>query len=154
MKFSLQSAPKYIGSVLALLLLAAAPLAHAEGPKDEKDTPLEESMKVIGRSFKTLKTGMEAPDAAKKDDYLKAAAALKEEATKAKEFVPKKVEEMPEADKAAAVEAYKKQMDALIATADKLEPLLKDEKWTDASAVVQELRTEEGKGHKEFRKKD
>lgn len=154
MKFSSFFAPRFIASILAGVALLSAPLARAEEGPRQGNSPLEMLMKDMNKAFKVLKNGLESPDAAKKDDYIKAANSLKEAAVKAKDLVPKKFEDMPEEERKAAQEGYRKSMDEFAATAEKLEPLLKEEKWTEAEAVVKELRKSESSGHKAYRKKD
>jgi cytochrome c556 len=136
----------------ALSLLLA--LGGSASLSAKEHTPLEESMEAMGKSFKTLRAATEKPDPAKKEEYLAAAKSLKEESKKSGELVPAKIEGLPEAEKAAALESYKKQIAKCEEAAAKLEEEIKADKWTEAAETVKEIRKLMGEGHKEFRKKD
>jgi hypothetical protein len=117
----------------------------------QADTPLELSMKRTEKAYKQLKLDLVAPVDASKPDYLALVAALKDEAKKDRDLVPKKVATIPADQQAAMVTAYQKSMDDLAATYDTLGQAIQAGKWDDARATMAKVMDQEHAGHKDFR---
>lgn len=118
------------------------------------DTPLELSMKQMGKAYKQLSLDLQQPQDAQKDDYVALAATMKLAAQKSRTLVPKKVAELPPDQQAVMVKDYQKAMDDLIASIDVLSANLQGGRWDNATKQLAMLKQQMMVGHKEFRKKD
>jgi hypothetical protein len=133
----------FLVAVLAVVAIAlAAPAVHASA--------LEKEMEVIGKATKGLKR-LDG-DFAKGE---KLAAEALEAAKKSKELVPTMVEKMPDgAEKTAAIEAYKKQMDALIAGFEAVARACKDKDAAKFQEAFEALGPMKKEGHTQFMEED
>jgi soluble cytochrome b562 len=149
-------------SSLALSLLAAALLAGgaclprvavAAAQDEEKkvkdlDTELAKQMETIDDSMKKLRRSLRKAES--NPESLKLIEAMEKAAVKAKDMIPAKVGKMPEAERAKAVEAYKKDMEVFIKSVGEMKAAVQDGKNDKAQEVYKELKKQEDKGHEKF----
>ncbi len=134
-------------AVTLFCLLCLATFSFSNGAT----TPLESSMKKMGKAYKQLSLDLKTPQDAGKPDYLALAATLKSEAQTARGFVPAKAAALPPDQQAAMVAAYQKSIDELSASIDVLSQEIQDGKWADATKQIDTLKQQMFAGHKEFR---
>ena len=114
----------------------------------EDDTPLAKNMSATNKLLRTLKR--QIADPAKKDENVGILEKIKTNVTEAAKLQPKKTKDVPEAEKAAYLEKYKKQMDELLKTFTDIETAVKAGKLEDAKALFDKLSEQKEKGHKDF----
>jgi TPP-dependent 2-oxoacid decarboxylase len=140
---------------LAVSILLGSHLSCPANPVSEAKedvTPLTKSMEEMETAYKALGKALKSPDSSQKPAYLKLAAAVKAEAVKCKEMVPVKVAELPEGQKAAALEGYKNAIQSFIEIVGKLETALKAERWDEAALIMKELKEARADGHEKYKK--
>ncbi|PTY06351.1 hypothetical protein DB347_13050 [Opitutaceae bacterium EW11] len=149
-------------TLFALLLVAAAPLAHAaEGHNHAKHSPnaehssdagteLGDRMDEMGDAFKALRRQIE--DASKNPSSLEQVAILKKNATAALNLVPAKAADLPEADRPKFVSGYKTEMKKLLGHLDELEAALKAGDNAQAAKTLRAIGAEQKDAHREYRK--
>jgi soluble cytochrome b562 len=118
---------------------------------DEPETPLGEQMEKMKTEMKALRTALEAPNEARKDQYVKRAQNFHAAAVAARKFDPDKTKTLPEAERAGFVASYHKAMDKLIKNSKELENMLAAGNWEAANRQLKEMGREQKAGHKEFR---
>lgn len=133
-----------LSALFCLVAIVGAPAA----------SPLESSMKQMGKAYKQLSLDLQKPQDAGKNDYLALAATLKTQAQTSRSLVPNKAEGLPADQQAAMVQDYQKSIDGLIATIDSLTQDIQAGKWDDARKAMADLKQEMADGHKAFRKKE
>jgi cytochrome c556 len=135
--------------LLATLLIGftVSPLVHAAG---DDDTQLGKEMSAMNKAFRQLKK--QVADATQNASSLELVAHLKKGAEASVDLIPEKAAGLPEADKAAFVEKYKKEMKEFVAALDKLEAAFKAGDNEAAGKLLTELNAMQKAGHKEFRK--
>jgi len=154
-------------SLLTLLAcasgLAAAfvspPVAHAPATsssarsaplEDEDETPLETQMLIVQDQFKALRRSLRKPET--RADALAQLSTLEAALLIAKDLVPKKAADLPEAERGALVDAYRSE------TAELLRGVLEVEKLTlagdtkGASDELKRLRATEDPAHEKYMK--
>lgn len=119
-------------------------------PAGERGASLGGAMQDMGRNYKALVKGLQNPAAAKKSEYLAALDGFQGAALKAKGLAPDKFAKLAPDAKAAGLANYRKQMNALLETALRLETAILDEKWAETQVLLKELDTEKAAGHKDF----
>lgn len=129
------------------LALLVSPLARAAG---DDDSPLGKEMSAMNRAFRQLKK--QAGDAAQNASSLELLAKIKKASEASIDLIPEKAAGLPEADRTAFVEKYKKEMKEFVAALDKLEAAFKAGDNETATKLVAELNALQKSGHKEFRK--
>jgi soluble cytochrome b562 len=141
------SLPGFAATLLITTFLAASLPVRGQdnGPK----SPLAEQMSGISKDYRSLRKIVTDPT--QKDTALGLVKDMVDRATKAKGFDPAKAKDVAPADRDQFIADYHKQMDGLIADLQKLEQAITDGKTTDASALLDTLRTDEREGHKKFR---
>lgn len=129
-----------------------APVALAADEKaDEKKadkSELHEHMEAMETAQKKLRRSIK--DAAKKEDSLTHLKAFVAAAEASKALTPSETAKKPEADRAKYLEEYKRQMDAVIAVAKKIETAVNAGNVADAEKAFAELKPLEKKGHDEY----
>jgi len=118
---------------------------------EHEHTPLGEKMEAMAHALKDLKPLL--GDATKKDAALASIAKAKESATAARDLEPAKTKDIPEADRAKFIEGYKKSIDGVIATLDKLAVAVKNDKTGEEAAIYAQLGDEKRRGHASYMKK-
>lgn len=129
------------------LALLVSPLARAAG---DDDTQLGKEMSAMNRAFRQLKK--QAGDAAQNASSLELLDKIKKASEASIDLIPEKAAGLPEADRPAFVEKYKKEMKEFVAALDKLEAAFKAGDNETATKLVAELNALQKSGHKEFRK--
>ena len=131
-----------------LTTLVAFAIGSQATVRAEDDTPLAKNMSGMNKALRTLKR--QIADAAKKDENVGLIGKIKASLAEAVKLEPKKTKEVPEAEKAAYLEKYKKQLAELGKTFDDIETALKADKPNDAKALFDKLSEQKEKGHKDF----
>jgi hypothetical protein len=134
--------------LFALLLIPA----HAE-----TKTELETTMKDIADATHRVKADLALTDDTKhnKAADLKDVATMQADATKGRNFAPKKEASLPPDQQATMTTNYQKDMDAFIADIKTLDTDIQADKWAAARTDFQKLMDDEKSGHKAYRvKKD
>ena len=134
-------------TLLCFFCLAIFSAVHA-------DTPLELSMKKMGKAYKQLALDLKQPQDASKADYLALTATLKTEAQTARGLVPKKVANLYPESRDAMVKDYQKSIDDLGVSIDALSQAIQNSKWDEANKQLVALKQKMIDGHKAFRKKE
>ena len=133
---------------LPLLLLAVSLAFSSALHADE--TPLTEQMETMGDAFKAVRR--QVSDASANASTLEHLATIRSAAEKGLEFAPAYAAEKPEAERAAFIEAYQKDMHAFIAVVDELSGALKAGDNAKAEELVGQMRDAQRSGHKAYRK--
>lgn len=133
-----------------LLLVSGLALCFTAG-KIWADTDLDKSMKELGGAYKELSTDLKQPQDASKDQYLALAAKMKQVAKAAHDMVPKLAKTLPDDQRDAMVQSYRKDMDKFMTDIDSLSDVLKDSKWDDARKLMDTLKQDMASGHKQYR---
>lgn len=143
---------KVLSLFLALAVLTPVlPSLHAQ-ESGKKETELETAMGKMNGAFRKLRR--QITDASKNADSLDQIAKLRAAADESTKLIPALAAEKPEAERAAFVAAYKKQMQQFMASLAPLEAALKANDNAAAEKFVTELDGQKKKGHKEFKKPD
>ena len=129
-------------SLLSLLVLS--PCLHA-------DSPLENKMNQMRKSFRELKKAMAAPVEADKQKYLAWVADLKSATEASKALEPEKTSNIPADQKTAFLEGYKNKMDELVDEIDSLGKAIGAGKWNEAKAIVSQINQVQREGHQKYR---
>jgi hypothetical protein len=108
-------------------------------------------MEEMNVSYRRL--ARQVGDPARNADSAKHAAVLRKVASAARDLEPKKMAELPEAERAAFLKAYRERMTAFIAEVEKLEVALKADRNDEAKEIYGRLRQAQEDGHREFRPK-
>jgi len=137
---------------VSLLLLASwgVGTTSAQTPPPEK-TPLEVSMHRISAAFKELSADLKQPADTSKDDYLKQAQIIRDEAVKAHDLAPKMAATLPADQQPAFIAAYQKDMDKFTASVDALIQQIQAGSWESAQATLADLKQQEKDGHHAYR---
>ena len=114
----------------------------------DDDTPLAKNMSGMNKALRTLKR--QIADASKKDENVGLIGKIKTSIAEAAKLEPKKTKDIPEAEKAAYIEKYKKQLTDLNKTFEGIEAALTAGKADDAKALFDKLSEQKEKGHKDF----
>ena len=136
-------------SLLVSLVAIFSPLAPAKA-----DTPMEAAFERLEKAYKKLGDGLKAPQESAKSTYVALAEQIRKEGGIVRELQPQMIGTLPEAERPAFLERFRKDMDAFNASADKLVEALKNANWDEASKLMQTLRQDKKEGHKTFRVKD
>lgn len=136
-------------ALLALVVLAL-PVTPAVAQPPEPETELGNKMDELNRAFRQLKK--QVADPAANASSLELVAKIIKASDASAAFDPAKTADLPEADRAKFVAAYKAKMKVFGEKLAKLEAALKAGKNDEAAAVVDELGAFQKESHKEFRK--
>ncbi|HSI10346.1 MAG TPA: cytochrome b562 [Rariglobus sp.] len=129
------------------LSLAASPFVRAAG---EDETQLGKEMSAMNKAFRQLKK--QAADATQNAASAELVAQVKKNAEASIELIPEKAAGLPEAERAAFAENYKKEMKAFVGVLGKLEAAFKAGDNEAAGKLIAEIGALQKAGHKEFRK--
>ena len=140
-----------LAAVIALFSLLAGP-ALAAPAAEEKETELQKKMEEVETGLKKLRRTLRKP--ADNADSLKTITGVKAAMEACKKLAPAMASSIPEADRAKFIEAYKKDMDAVIAEMGKMEKAVKDGKNDEAQNVLKKLHEMEEAGHEKYIKED
>jgi hypothetical protein len=141
-------------TALAALLLAVTPV-FAQGPpmgEHGDHSPLAQSMKTIQMGFRTLKRQISDPT--KKDDSVKLVAKMKDAVKKSETYEPPSAADLPAAEKPAFIADYKKQLEGVAATLDKLSAAITAGDTATASKLLDTINQEKREGHGKFNSDD
>lgn len=135
---------------LSLLALACA-LVVAPLRAEDKETELGGKMDKMGSAFRALRR--QAADASKNADSLAKLATIRENAVASMKLTPAKAADLPAAEQAKFVAAYKADMEKFIALTDKLTAAFKAGNNAEAEKLLGEMANAQKAGHKEYQKK-
>jgi len=134
------------------LLLAALP-AFAQGSSGPGGhSPLSQSMKTLASSFRALNRQIDDP--AKKDNSLQLVEKMKDAVKKSETYEPESAEQLPAEEKAAFLADYKKQLEGVSATLDKLSEAISSGDTTTAHKLLNDINQEKRAGHGKFNSDD
>lgn len=134
-------------TLLAFTFLGAAALG-LRADDDEPETPLRQQMKVIDDGLKKLRKDLQDP--AKNADSLKRIAEMETAALFCKLETPPKSAKIPEAERAAFVTAYRKELVNVVRLMLDLETALLDGDNAKAQELRKKLHDAEDPGHEKF----
>jgi len=142
---------KFLTLFLALAVLLPA-LPSLRAADDKKETELETTMGKMNGAFRKLRR--QVLDASKNAESLELVASMRAASVKSTELIPALAADKPEAERAAFVAGYKKQMQEFMAALAPLEAALKANNNAEAEKLVAGLGAMQKKGHKEYKKPD
>ena len=141
-----QHPPMKLKTLLTILTTLTLGFSAAVAAEDE--TPLAKNMSAMNKMLRTLKR--QIADTAKKDENVAMLEKIKTSLVEAAKLQPKKTKDVPEAEKTAYLENYKKQMTDLSKTFDDIATAVKAGKPDEAKALFDKLSEQKEKGHKDF----
>lgn len=115
---------------------------------------MEKTFERLGKAYKKLGEGLKDPREQDKEAYLKLAEEIKSESQKARDMDPKMTQSLPESERAAFLEKFRKDMDKFNTDVDALAAAVKGSQWEDARKAFEALRQAKKDGHKAYRKKE
>lgn len=144
--------------LLSLLLLASTATLpvfaadEAAKPKSAKpeETELANAMSTLNGAWRKLRR--QAADPASNASSLELVATIKVAATKSATLAPDLARDQPEANRAAFIAAYQKQMKEFLAALAKLEAAFTAGDNAAAGELIKNLGDLQRKGHKEYRR--
>ncbi len=139
-------------SIITLLVITPLMSVSRAADTEKPETELAREMKGMSKDFKTLKKQISDPS--QKASSLALIADMEKHAKAARELTPANTAKVPEADKAKWMADYKKQIDDLIATYDKLEAAVSADKTADAADIMTKALSQKRDGHEEFAKEE
>lgn len=143
--------PRFLAPVLIAVLLSAPFATAADHDHDNEDhTPLGEQMEMMGKAFRTLRK--QVGDSAQNAGTLELLGTIRSAAEKGLEFEPAYTAEQPEAERAAFVAAYRKDLHAFIDVVDQAIAAVKAGDNETAGKVVREMIDAQRSSHKSYRK--
>ena len=131
-----------------LTLLTTLTLGFNAAIAAEDDTPLAKNMSAMNKNLRTLKRQL--GDTSKKDENIGLLGKMKASLDEAIKLQPKKTKDIPEAEKTAYIEKFKKQITELKKSFEEIETALKAGKADEAKVVFDKLAEQKEKGHKDF----
>ena len=131
-----------------LTILTTLTLGFNAATAADDDTPLAKNMSAMNKSLRMLKRQL--TDATKKDENVAMVGKIKASLDEAVKLEPKKTKDVPEAEKTAYLEKYKKQITDLKKTFEDIETALKAGKLDEAKTLFDKLAEQKEKGHKDF----
>jgi soluble cytochrome b562 len=112
------------------------------------DTELAKQMEVIDEAMKKLRRTLRKAES--NSESLEWIDKMEKAAVKAKDLAPAMASKIPEAERAKWVEAYKKDMEAMIKTVGEMKAAVKESKNDKAQELYKALKTQEDKGHEKY----
>lgn len=131
-----------------LTILTTLALGFNAAMAADDDTPLAKNMSAMNKSLRLLKR--QYADVSKKDENVAIVGKIKAGLDEAAKLEPKKTKDVPEAEKTAYLEKYKKQISELKKTYEGIETALKAGKPDEAKPLFDKLGEQKEKGHKDF----
>jgi soluble cytochrome b562 len=135
--------------LLVPLALSAADSDHEHGD-DGEDTPLQQDMKQIGHTFRSLNRGLRDPDPAQKEDYLAALEKMEALAVAAKVEVPSYIASLPAEQQPTMLLSFRADLAAAIQTMLEIERAILADDWDTAKALREKLVNQRNAGHKKY----
>jgi len=115
------------------------------------DSPLEESMETIGKSFKTIQKQL--PDPAQKDSTLALIAKMKKATSTARAETPQSINKIPAKDRPEFLTDYQSSIDELLGFITDLDKAVQANDLPTANKVVTHILESKREGHSTFIKK-
>ena len=144
--------PAGLGLSVARAATAAAAAQDDKESKEKKvadlDTELAKQMEIIDSGMKKLRRSLRKAESNK--ESLETIEKVHAAAVKSKDMIPARAAKVPEAERAKFVEAYKKDMAAMIKTVEEMKAAVKDGKNDKALELHKSLKTQEDKGHEKY----
>jgi len=137
---------RFLPDCTLILLFVLSPGLYA-------DSPLENKMNQMRKSFRQLKIAMAAPVEADKQKYLGWVADLKAASQASETLQPEKTSSIPADQKTTFLEGYKNKMDELVEKIDDLGKAIEAGKWEEAKALIGEINQIQREGHEKYRSK-
>ena len=135
--------------LLVPLALSAADHDH-EHADDSDDTPLQQDMKQIGHTFRSLNRGLRDPDPAQKEEYLAALEKMEALAVAAKVEVPSYIASLPAEQQPAMLISFRADLAGAIQTMLEIERAILADDWDTAKALREKLVSQRNAGHKKY----
>ncbi|MGF1484158.1 MAG: hypothetical protein ACFBZ8_07335 [Opitutales bacterium] len=127
-----------------------APLAVPAHDEHGGGNPLHDKMEAMQDPYRTLGRSLRRPDSADLAALLEAVHQLQLLTVETKVMVPKKVETVAEAERAAFVLAYRQKQIATLMTLLELEQALLEGDVEQAAEIYSAVRTHRSEGHAQF----
>jgi hypothetical protein len=143
---TLPRAPRALFVLFCVFAAMAASALHA-------GTEMDRAFGRLERDYKKLKAALEAPKEADRDLYVQKAEEMLVEARRARDMEPEMMANLPEAERAQFLARFRSDMDAFIASIEKLDDALKNLRWDEARQVMEVLWQNKKDGHKAFIKR-
>ena len=141
-------AAKLLTALLVAFSLLAAPALVSAADEKAKETELSKKMEEMETGLKKLRRTLRKTE--ENAESLKTITQVKAAMEACKKLAPAMAASKPEAERAKFIEAYKKDMDAVIAEMGKMEKAVKDGKNDEAQAVLKKLHEMEEAGHEKY----
>ena len=133
-------------------VVCALGLALGVRAADEAETELGKKMEKVGGAFRAL--GRQISDASKNADSLAKIAIIKENLQAGMKLEPAKKAEVPAAEQKKFVTDYQADRKKMLALVDKVEAALKANNNDEAGKLVSQMRDDQKKAHKMYKKDD
>lgn len=134
----------------SVLLCTALSFSLFASP-DGEHTEMEKSMERMDDAYKDLRRALRGASAENKAEYQALMSTMIKEAKASREWVPKKLAPLPEAEQAKAMVGFQKEMDGMITELERIADLLEKEQFDDAGTALRGLRTYKSEGHEKYR---
>lgn len=131
------------------VLLSLAVASSLPAQQDEPKTELGKKMSALNAAFKAV--GRQVEDPAQNAKTLEQIAIIETNAKAALALDPEKKGQIPAADQAKFVADYKAGIKKLQGTVEQLKAAIKAGNNAEAVKIIDEMKTEQREGHKEFR---
>ena len=131
------------------LVLALSMAGTAQAQQDEPKTPLGKKMAAMNTALKAV--GRQIEDPSKNANTLEQIAIIETNAKDALKLEPEKKEKVPAAEQPKFVADYQAEMKKMLAVVDKLKAAVKAGNNAEAVKIVDDLKSAQREGHKEFR---
>jgi len=139
-------------SLLSVALLGSIAFLFpvwAEDSPAPAHSEIDEQMEEINVAYRRL--GRQISDQSKNANSAQQAALIQKYAKAAMELKPRMMADLPKADQAKFLEAYRARMAMFIDDVSKLEAALKADKNTEAVEILARLKQAQEEGHRDFR---
>lgn len=118
----------------------------------EEDTPLAKEMEKISKALKSINRNL--ADVAQKDANVAKVAEAQAANVAATKLEPAKTKDVPAAERAKFLAAYKTSMENAGKSLDALKAAIEGGKTDDAKTILDKLNGQKKEGHKEFKAED
>ncbi|WP_434479277.1 cytochrome b562 [Gemmatimonas sp.] len=139
---------RQLGTALVFALTMAG---TAQAQQDESKTPLGKKMAAMNTAFKAV--GRQIDDPSKNAATLEQIAIIETNAKAALSMEPEKKEKIPAGEQAKFVADYQAEMKKMLTVVDKLKVAVKANNNAEAVKIIDEMKSAQREGHKEFRLK-
>jgi soluble cytochrome b562 len=142
------TAALFVAGVVSMPRAAVAQDEDEKSTVKDLDTELAKQMETIDEAMKKLRRLLRKAES--NAESLEWIDKMEKAAVKAKDLTPAMASKIPEAERAKWVEAYKKDMDAMIKAVGEMKAAVKEGKNDKAQELYKTLKTQEDKGHEKY----